>query len=486
MKRTVILVIILLCGFLSAAESDCFTIIVGKDATDDGSVIIAHNEDDSGDHWFLDIHRMDSRFPGKNETIALKNGAVIPQVKKTFGYLWLQLPGFEFGDSYFTENSVVIVSNQCLSREKNGELTSGGIGFMLRRLVAQRALSARHAVEIAGQLIDTFGYYSSGRTLCIADEKEGWILHIVQGKHWIAQRVADDEVAVIPNYYTIQEIDLRDSKNFLGSPDLIRYARTKGWYNRDDHGDFNFSRAYSDLEKLKSRDNILRHWRAADLLARDKFTVDSRLPFSFKPRKKLRIPDLFNVLRDHYEDTEYDLTDDYKKGSPNSTRNRTICTSSTRYSVVAHMRQNLPKEISCVVWIAFARPDSNAYSPWYFPISSPPDGYNRTRSDMALASHFKKSRSYFQYNPKYALCQFARVSDLVDRDYKSRIKIARKAWDNFENFVFKNLRKKEKEFHYLYKRNPIIATKIITNYVHNLEYRKWYVADELIEELSSQ
>lgn len=486
MKRTIVIILILFCGFPVAAETDCFTVIVGKEATADGSVILAHNEDDAGKHWFLDIHQVKSRFPDEIETITLKNGARLPQVKKTFGYLWLQLPGFEFGDSYFTENSVVIVSNQCPSREKKGELSSGGIGFLLRRLVAQRALSARHAVEIAGRLIDRYGYYSSGRTLCIADEKEGWLLHLVRGKHWMARRVPDDEVAVIPNYYTIGKIDLGDPENFLGSPDLIRYAREKGWYDPEEEGEFDFSRAYSDPDNRTSRKNTLRHWRGADLLAEENYGPDNRLPFSFKPRKKLRVPDLFRVLRDHYEGTEYDLTDNYRNGSPNFSGNRTICTASTRYSVVAHIRQNLPKEISGLVWIAFGRPDSNAYSPWYFPITPPPDGYNRTRSDKALATHFTKPRSYFQYNPRYAVSQFARLSDLVDQDYKNRIKITRKAWDNFENYVFRNFRKKEKEFHYLYKQNRIITTKIITNHVHNLEYRRWYLADELIRQWSGQ
>jgi dipeptidase len=53
----------------------------------------------------------------------------------------------------------------------------------------------------------------------------------VNGKHWVAQRVPDDKVAPIPNCYTIQGIDLRDTVNFLGSPDIIEYAITRGWYD---------------------------------------------------------------------------------------------------------------------------------------------------------------------------------------------------------------------------------------------------------------
>ena len=84
-------------------------------------------------------------------------------------------------------------------------------------------------------------------------------------------------------------------------------------------------------------------------------------------------------------------------------------------------------------------------------------------------------------NTNYAFWNFAKLSELVDQDYKNRIKLVRKEWRNFENYSIKNLKKKEKEFLYLLKKNRNIALKIITNHIHNLEYRKWFLTAELIK-----
>ncbi|MCP5054664.1 MAG: dipeptidase [bacterium] len=445
----------------------CFTIIAGKDATEDGSVLLCHNENDRGRNYFVNVHKI----PGKR-----KNGRT--------GFLWLEIPGVEFADSYMNEHGVVITSNTCRSRENSPQLTDGGIGFKLRRMLAEKATSARHAVEIAGKLIHRYGYYSSGRSYAIADSTEGWILQVVKGKHWIALRVPDDEIAVVTNRYTIGNVDFTKKETYKASPDIVTYAIRRQWHHPTPEEPFNFATAYSEPRSYNNENNILREWRAASLLAKKKFKPDAPISFSFKPRKKVREADLFRVLRDHYEDTKYDLTRGYKEGSPNSTDKRTICTEFTRYSFVAQLRRDMPKEIGNLVWIAFRRPDSNAYSPWYFSISAPPEGYTRGNPETALNDHLKPSPDIFRVDSRYAYWNFARLSELVDRDFRSHIKIARKEWRNFENYLLKTRKKREKEFDYFIKKDKHIAIKLITNYVWNLEYRKWFLTSDLIEQLT--
>ncbi len=487
LKRLSLLMVLLstLFVFSLSGQYDCFTIIVGKAASDDGSVMLAHNEDDKieGKTLLVNVHKIPAGSRKDDEIISLKNGGTLPQVKRTVGFLWLEIPETEFGDSYMNENGVAIASNQCLSREDKPVLTNGGIGFMLRRILAERATSARHAVEIAGDLVDRWGYYSSGRTYSIADANEAWVLHIVKGKHWIAQRVPDDQVAVISNRYSIENIDLTDTKNFLGSPDLVDYAIKRGWYNPSSHGKFNFARVYSSPGNYISEGNVLRQWRGTALLAKKKFKPDEPLPFSFLPRKNVKPIDLTRVLRDHYEETEYDLTGNYKEGSPNFTKKRTICTESTMYAFVVQLRADLPKEIASLVWITLGRPDSNAFSPWYVSVTGTPEGYSPVNSETALEDHFKQPPSFSKSHSNYAFPVFAKLSNLVDQDYRSRIRIARKEWRNFENYIMNPTPKMEKEFNYLVKKNKSLALKIITNYVHKWEYRKWFLASELIEEM---
>ncbi|UCH97218.1 MAG: C69 family dipeptidase [Candidatus Aminicenantes bacterium] len=488
-KRVSILIAFLLtlCLFSLSGKENCFTILVGKAAADDASVMMAHNEDDriEGKTLFVNVHKLPGKTHGPDERILLKNNGSLPQVKRTAGFLWLEIPDAEFGDSYMNENGVVIASNSCPSREDQPELTNGGIGFMLRRLMAERAISARNAVEIAGKLINQWGYYSSGRTYAIADANEAWVLHLVKGKHWIARRVPHQHAAVIANRYTIDKVKLNDKKNYMGSADIIEYAIKRGWYNRETDGEFNFAKVYSAPKNYSAQLNVLRQWRGTTLLAKKRYKPDEPLPFSFNPRKSVKVIDLFRILRDHYEGTEFDLTDDYKEGSPNRTKNRTICTDSTQYAFVTQSREreDLHKEIAHLMWIAFRRPDSNAFSPWFVSITAPPEGYTRGNSENALQMHFKQPPSFSQFNPDYAFWSFAKLSRLVDRNYRPRIKIARKEWRNFENFVMKRLRKMEKEFDYLVRKDKHIALKIITNYIGNWEYRKWFLASELISEM---
>lgn len=472
MKKTLLIILIFLFYFPVNGWDNCYTIIAGRDATVSGSVLIAHNEDDDGKNFFVDVHKI-GKVGEKGRIVKLKNGRLL-KLSKGYGFLWLEIAGTEFGDSYINEKGVVIVSNACKSREDNPVLVEGGIGIALRRIIAEQAENAREAVRIAGQLVEKYGYYSSGRTYAFADAREGWLMHIINGKHWAAKRIPHDSISIIPNYYTIDEVNLNDRNNYMGSKDIIEYAEKRGWYNPASGEKFSFRNAYSDPGNLTSERNTLRHWRGITMLSKLKVKPEKDLPFSFVPAKKIKPQDLFTLLRDHYEGTAHDLSNGYKAGSPNFTQNRTICTGSTRYSIVAELRQDLPDEIATLVWIAFRRPDSNSYSPWYPSIVSTPNGYTRGNSETAFLTHMKKGDDYFKYDEKHAYWSYAKLSDRVDDDYKSNIRKVKKVWGNFEQSLLKNIKKKEREFAYLLGKNKVLALNMITNYVHSIEFRKWF------------
>ncbi|MEI6613848.1 MAG: C69 family dipeptidase [Chrysiogenales bacterium] len=482
-KNALFIIIFLFFGWLQAENDsrNCFTILAGKNATADGSVLLAHNEDDHG-QLLVNVFKVASQEHGKNDVITLNSSATLPQIKNTPAMLWLEIPDIDFADAYMNEYGVAVTSNSCPSREDKPELTKGGIGFMLRRLIAERAQTARAGVRIAGELISQFGYNASGRTYIIADANEGWLMHIVHGKHWIARRVPDTEVAVIANYYTIGPIDLNDQKNIMGSPDIISYAIQRGWYIPEKDGAFDFARVYSDPKELISMSNILRQWQGTNLLAAKSHKVEERFPFSFKPRRGIRLNDLFRVLRDHLEGTEYDLSDRYKNGSPNSGKNRTICTESTQYAFVAQLRDWLPLEIANIIWLSLRRPDSNAFSPWYVSMNAVPAGYSRENTETALKNHFVPVPVQVFEDAGLAFNTYARLSEMVDKQYKNRIEKTLKLWRNHEDFIFKDLKDHEKEFVYLLKTNKALAQKIIDNYIHSLEYRKWFLTLELLRE----
>ena len=162
--------------------------------------------------------------------ITLRNGGQLEQVEQTWAYIWSEMPGLLFSDSYLNEWGVCVASNNCPSREDKPDLTDGGINYMLRRLVIERAKTSREGVRIAGELVQRFGYDASGRTYLIADPDEGWLFCAVNGKHWLAAKVPDDEVAMVANSYSVHEVDLADTVNFQASPDIIDYAISRRWY----------------------------------------------------------------------------------------------------------------------------------------------------------------------------------------------------------------------------------------------------------------
>ncbi len=190
-------------GALAPAEppdGECFTVLVGRKASADGSVMVAHNEDDRGD-IVVNLRKI---APGETG-----GGAA--------GLLWIEATTQEFADSFINEHGVLVTSDSCPSRVTAEDYTDGGIGGMLRRLVAEQATSARDAVRIAGELVEKHGYRASGRTYSIADRKEAWLLAVLRGRRWYAQRVPDDAVAVIPNHFTIRGIRPDDPDSFMGS-----------------------------------------------------------------------------------------------------------------------------------------------------------------------------------------------------------------------------------------------------------------------------
>ncbi len=448
-------------------QMNCYSVLAGRKATVNGAVLFAHNEDDGGRQvvrWF----RVPAQDHGNKEKIVLHKGARVPQVAHTVAYLWLEMPGMKFSDGFMNEYGVVIASDACSSREDRPSLTHGGITWNLRRLMAERAHSAREAVKIGGALVEKYGYASSGRTYCIAGPREAWMLSVVNGKHWVAARIPDDQVAIIPNYYTITRIDLKDTVNFYGSADLIDYAIKRGWYDPAKDGAFSFRKVYGNPSNQANRRNITREWGGLRHLAGKKYALEETFPFSFVPAKKLKPEDLMAVLRDHYEGTPLDLTDGYKKGSPHYTKERTICTSATQYGFVAELRSNMPPEIGAVMWLAPRRPCTQAFTPWYAGITRVPADYDGGDWKKALEHHLDKDTTLYVPSKAPAYYSFSAFSEKADEDYAKVITKVRPANKKFETDLMKNRGNFERMILPLLNSDKAKALEMLTKYTGQL------------------
>jgi dipeptidase len=473
-KKALILVFLSLAlSVLSFAGGDqdtnCYTIVVGKKASADGSVIVGHNEDDSG-NIIVNLRKIKARNYGSPQRVDLGKGAVYETDGTTREFLWIEATTQEFADSFINQNGLLITSDSCSSKETKKDFTDGGIGYMLRRIVAEKAPSAKEAVRIASELVEKYGYTGSGRTYIFADKNEAWMMAIIKGRHWFAQRVPDDEIAVIPNYYTIRKIDLNDKDHFAGSRDIVDYARKNGWYDETKDGPFDFKTAFS---RSRGSDpvfdgNTLRHWRGLNYFGNKKHEIGDPYPFSFKPGKKVTAESLMNILRDHYEGTEYDDTDGYRLGTPNKTKHRCICTASTIVSFIASLNADRPEPISISLWIALGKPDTTVYLPLYYGVENLPQsaGLGADIHDYPLfyKQHFDDAE-WKARKDQLLHTNVLRLQKIAEADYAPmRERIDRECSPVEKEFV-ENKGKFESEISSLYAKDKKEAQRRLTAYV---------------------
>jgi len=467
MKRLYLFVFTILFTITLSAQSipdnfDCSTIIVGKNASATGHVLIGHNEDDGG-MQVVNFYKILPSQPGGG-TIRLKNGAEIEQVQRTKGYIWLEMPGQDFADSFLNENGVLITSNSCPSKEGMGEIIDGGIGYNLRVLVAERAGSARQGVEIAGQLVSQLGYNASGRTYTIADTKEAWMLSVVRGKHWVAMRIPDEHVVYLPNYYIIGEIDFDDNENFLHSQGLEEYAIKRNWYDPES-GTFDFREIYGNERSARSMGNIGRMWTGHTRLSGKDYNIEDDFPVSFVPEKPVTITRLITTLGNHYEGTSLDDSGNYTKHNPHKNKVMNICANHQQLSFVAELRDGQAVETGCRLWIAPRRGCVHAYMPVYYGTASFPDNYKYfSKNQLVYNNHFNVPDDMYNKDNGKAWWTFYKVTEYVDDNYLERISPRREFKNKLQDDFFDMAEEFDREIKDLWVKDKDKAISEITNF----------------------
>jgi len=439
-------------------DFNCYTIIVGKEASADGSVLLAHNEDDLGD-LLVDIHKTNRGFI---DTLNEINKAhFIKDINETFICLWIEIPNQQFADGFLNEFGVVICSDGSQSKESN---KTGEAGYYLRKTLAERSRSAREAVNLAGKIIEEYGYSHSGRTYCIADPDEAWVLEVVKGKQWVAKRLPDNEIAIIPNYYVIQEVDLADTINYLGSPDLIDYAITNGWYDTCGKEEFIFRSAYGDSLRQHSVRNIARKWIGINHFSEKQYALDADFPFSFRPVNKITVEGLIEVLENHYEGTEFEMHSDGNKGNPHMNEIMTICAGYNQYSFIAQLRKQMPNEVGNLIWFAPRRSCIQPYIPVYLGITRVPERFEKESFDKASANHFNYERNLKDLFSDHASWVFSKYAEIIDDNYEAEIKEIKKYCEKSERKLLRRQRGFEKKVLKVYCKDDWKAREMLTSY----------------------
>ena len=466
-----LVVVLILTGV--AAGVACDAIVVGRLASVDGSVLLGHNEENGLDR-VLEFRKIPRQRPAADAKVDLGRGGKLEGVPETWAFLWSENPGLEYSDGYLNEWGVAIASIQCMTREDGydamvarGEIRDGGIGYMLRRLVAQRARSAREGMELIGQLVERFGYVHSGRTYAVADPREAWVVEVVQGRRWVAQRVPDDAVVILPARHVIGEIDLADPANFRASPDLVSYAVQRGWYDPASGRPFNFRLAYQTPERTKPD---ARQFRGQEVVSGKPghWPPEQPLEFAVRPHKRFSVADVAAVLRD--------------SGGVAAMFNKT-----TQEAAVFQLRPDLPREIGCVYWRTTGRPDISVLTPWHVAVTETPEIYGRRGEPAELLSlqhHFQPSPDVFQPDSSRAWWKFKRLAQVVDQSYAARIGTVQKSWSAMEQRLMQDQTRIEAEAVKLWPTDPAAARALLTRFCSERALEACGEADKLTETLT--
>ena len=417
MGKKIVTVWLLLTAFIVNAWA-CTNLIVGKKASADGSVIVSYSADSYGMFGFL------CHYPA-----AINESGVMRDI-----YEWDT--GKYLGQIKEAKQTYNVIGNMNEFQVTIGETTFGGrpelvdsTGIMdygsLIYVALQRSRTAKEAIKVMTDLVKEYGYYSSGESFTVADPNEAWILEMigkgpgVKGAVWVAVRIPDDCIAAHANQSRIHKFDMNDKNNCLYSPDVISFAREKGYFSGMNK-DFSFADAYCPLDFSGLRACEARVWSFFNMynktigkayLSYIEGTSKEPMPLYIKPDRKISVRDVQQAMRDHYEGTPLDITSDPGAGpfktpyrlSPLTFQvegeeyfnERPISTQQSGFTFVAQMRSTMPDVIGGVLWFGVDDANMTVFTPVYCNTDRVPDVYAEGEGDCVT---FSWNSAFWIYN----------------------------------------------------------------------------------------
>jgi dipeptidase len=451
LQRIAILSLVL--GFVGMqASNGCTNFLISKGATVDGSTMITYAADshvlygelyyqpaqDYPEGAMRDIYEWDTgKYMGR-----------IPQPSHTYSVI-----------GNMNEHQVAIGETTFGGREELQQQPGAIMDYgSLIYVALQRARTAREAIQVMTSLVEEFGYASEGESFSISDPNEVWILEMIgkgkgeKGAVWVALRVPDGYICGHANQARITTFPMGDPKNCMFSKDVISFAREKGWFEGKNK-DFSFSDVYAPVDFSGARACDARVWAGFNKVASGMAQYENyvmgkiehggennfptnRLPLWVKPDKKLSVRDVIGMMRDHFEGTALDMTQDvgagpyklpyrwrgltWKVDSATYCNERAISTQQTGFSFVAQSRSWLPDPIGGINWFGVDDTYSTCYVPIYCGIQEIPECFRVGNGDMLT------------YSETSAFWTFNTVSNFAYLRYDDMIEDIRKVQANLE------------------------------------------------------
>lgn len=422
----------------------------------------------------------------------------IPQVDKTYSVI-----------GNMNEHQVVI-----------GESTWGGVESLydpegivdygsLMYISLQRAKTAREAIEVFTSLANQYGYASSGESISIADKNEAWILEIIgkapkkvngvnvnKGAVWVAVRIPDGYISGHANQARITTFPKNDPANCLYSKDVISHAREQGLYKGSD-ADFSFSDTYGPADASSIRGCDARVWSFFNKYSSEDMSkyldyalgknIKNRMPLYVKSKSKLTLKEVADMMRDHYEGTAMDMTQDigaggnvlpyrwrpmgFKVDGKEYINERAIATQQTGFWFVGECRPDVPDEIGGIFWFGVDDAATSPLTPVY-------------TSSKEISFHYALGNgSMLEYSPESMFWATNRIAQFAYLRYNHIGTEVRSVIDKHENLKIEETKAIDMAAREMLKSSPEIVSDFITSYsisTADALFRKWKKLDEYL------
>ncbi len=416
---------LILFGLAYLSSYSCTNLIVTKGASKDGSAFLVYLNDGEW-HPHLSITPAANHDILDSLTYTSLSGKKykIHQVAHTYRKTGILM----------NEHQLALGETTFVGREELWDKNLPLKYWDLMSLTLQRAKTAREAIKVMTSLVEQYGYGSEGESFSIADANEAWLLEMVGtggegGAVWVAVRIPDGMITAHANHSRIGTFPLDDPENCLYSKNVIKLAIKKGYYDLSSGKPFRFNDVYDPPSPAHLKYSETRVWsifrRAAPSLdlspGYHRGKPDAKpYPLYIKPDNKLSLTDVFSLVRDHYEGTEFDMTKGLAAGpfgNPNRPRpmewefndkkyswERPISTPQTAYSYVAQLRNYLPDQFA-LAWFSFDDTYTNCYFPFYIASAQIPESYTKgnirhfNRESIWWAFNFVSNFANIRYQP---------------------------------------------------------------------------------------
>lgn len=447
--------------------SACTTLLVGKEQTTDGSYIAARTVDGHAQNMTrLALHPRLEKQRGNYISTQDKFTYPLPMT----GMAYSSTPDTDdidsWGESGFNEAGVGMSSTETICHNEQALALdpyipdTGTSEATMFENILPAVTSAKAGAARLGQIIEEKGA-SEGFGAAFIDRTGIWYLESAGGHRWMAARIPDNMYFATGNQGRLRTYDPADTANYMGSKDLIGFARQHGLCPKD--GPFDFHKAYILDEAKDHTYSYPRVWAIQHTLTPSITTTvenGAEHPVFLSADKKISLADIKAVFRNHYTCTSHDP---YLHKNPKEPY-RPIDIFRCEQSHILQIRPELPAAIGSTMYIAFGMPSLGLYLPIY-------QGAN---------SYIP---AYWEGSYTSAIWKYRRLQTLAMTDYNTYAPAIQKAYAGFEAATAIKQDAMEKKYLALYKTQPKEAKKLLQAFEDDVMQGGIDLADKLFNEL---